>query len=573
MRSILSTSLAVLALGSAAMAQNQNLVFITNEAVGGTVDPSAGVIGNGIDTDNTRKVLVFDIDFDGDEDVFFLNHNNTSQGLINDGSGVFTADTRGTVLYTATNGVGSKGAFASDVDGDGDMDVFVATGPVGGVQQNNLWLANISAPGPSVSAFFDVSGSEPVHTDHSYDAAALSLNGSRAIIVANRTGAGVTGQNRIYDDTNGDGVYLTVAPADGTFNSANGAEIRNCRDLIVGDFDGDGLDDVFVANAGNSNELNQIFRQSGASLVDDAVATFGLNPGNSYGAAAADLNADGLLDLAVSNRLTATTGQSNFLFQNTSSVGDVDFTAVAGTSVDGDSRASYDVTFGDVDGDGDSDVIVANNNDDNAVFMNNQVENGVAAANFFTQAAADMFSQISDGLLQDNGGRTRSAIIAEFGAYGPDANHQGSEVVLANAITGSNEFYRGMGKQFFDLGGATSGNITPTLEGDGFFSPTTGGSLVIANASANRPAFLTMDIVNFNNPFNGGTQLVDLGSGTAFISGLFNLDGTGGLDLVVAAGDIPAAFSGTQLFVQVATEDLTLPGNFGITNGISLVIQ
>jgi|GEM_PF-1361940 len=572
MRTTLST-LAIMALGSSIAAQNQNLVFITNAPVGGTIAPSAGTIGNGGDTDSTRKVLVFDIDFDGDEDVFFLNHDHASQGLINDGSGVFADDLNGAALYGATLGVGAKGAFAADLDGDGDQDVFIASGPVGGVQQNNVWLDNTSAAGPGDSSFVDMSGTQPVHIDHSYDAAALTLDGVPAILVANRTGGGVTGQNRLYHDVDLDGVYVTVAPADGSFNSANPAELRNSRDVVVADFDGDGEDDVFVANAGNSGEANELFRQSDGALVADTVASFLALPGSSYGAAAADLDADGRLDLIVSNRLSATSGQANLLYKNISTVGDADFIAVFGSAIDEQSRASYDVAFGDVDGDGDIDVIAANNNDDNAVFMNNQVESGVAAEDFFSQPAPDMFTLITDGLLQSNGGRTRSALVHEFGDYGPDGNHQGAEVVFANTVAGSNEFYRGMGKQFVDIGGATSGGISPRLGGDGFFSPTTGGSLVVADGNASRPAFLLMDIVNAALPFNGGTLAIDASSGTAFISSAYFLDLSGALTLDVDAGDIPASMSGMLLFGQVATQDFDIRGHYGITNSLSIVIQ
>ena len=244
----LTLGLTFLCAAPALTAQTQNLVFITNAPVPGVATPGqAGSIGDGTDSDDTRKVVVFDVDFDGDEDVLFLNHDGFGRGLLNDGFGAFTVDTASADdLYSCTAGVGAKGVAVGDADGDGDADVFIATGPVGGVQQANVWLAN--SPGPFTN-FQDVSAFQPAHVDHSYDAAFLQLDGMVALAVANRMGGGVTGQNRLYVDSNLDGVFETVAPSGGEFASDQAADVRSSRDLVVADFDGDGLDDVFVAKS------------------------------------------------------------------------------------------------------------------------------------------------------------------------------------------------------------------------------------------------------------------------------------------------------------------------------------
>lgn len=550
-----------------ASAQTQNLVFITNENVGNVVTPGqAGTIGDGSDSASTRKVLVFDIDDDGFEDVFFLNHGASSRGLMGDGTGVFVADGfPGDDIYSASASKGAKGIAIGDADGDGDMDAILASGPVGGVHQANVWLANVSV---NATNYIDVSGFQPPHVDHSYDASFLTLAGDMAVVVANRLGTGVTGQNRLYIDSDANGVYETVAPAAGEFASDAPAEIWSSRALVVADLDGDGLDDVVVANAGNGGHPNQAFLQSGGALVAESVAGFASVAGNSYGVSLADLDADGLLDLLVANRQTAIVGELNQLFRNASTLGDLEFVAETLTVVDDASAPSYDVTFGDLDGDGDSDLIVANNDADNAVYMNNTVEDGVSAF------SAGGFTEIVDGLLQSNAGRTRSAVIAEFADYGPDGNHQGAEVVLANSIAGSNEFYRGMGKQFVDLGGATNGDINPNLRGNGFFSPTSGGALLITGGQTNASqSLLFMDVTPAAIPFGGGTLVVDPSSGTAFVSSKFQLGNDGSLELAIDEGDIPASMSGMQLFSQVLTRDEGLPTKRGLTNGLSIVIQ
>ncbi|RKY22088.1 MAG: hypothetical protein DRQ55_02245 [Planctomycetota bacterium] len=569
---ILLTTLAVAALACGALAQSQNLVYLTNDTdhSGSTSGTGiAGDIGNDLVDAATLKVAIADINADGFDDVFFLNHNALSVGMLNDGGGVFSADANGGDLYSATTSVGAKGVAWANFDGDMDLDCFVATGPVGGMQQQNAFLENNSAGGDS--SFSDITGSMTVggDKDHSYDAAFLMIDGQQHLAVANRIIGGDAangGQNRLYSNLGGD--FVNVPPVDGEFQADNVAEIMSSRDLIVADFDNDGDDDLFVANAGNGAQENRMYVQVGGVLVRDDYVS---DPGASYGATAADLDMDGDPDLLIANRATASSGSSNGYFQNLSSLlgGDnVEMARVDFTVLDDSIDPSYDVLFADLDSDGDMDVFVANNTANNKVFINTQVELGL------TPFEAGSFVEVTDGLLQSNRGATRSAVAGEFGDYGPNGNHQAMEVVFANTQAGNNEFYRGAGLQFFDMAGGTSGNFTPLLAGDGFFSPTTGGSLVSAGGAASRPAFLALDIVNAAIPFNGGTAAVDVfGSGTAFVSGAMILDGTGGLTISVEAGDIPASMSGELIFGQVITLDAGLPGGVGITNGLSIVIQ
>ena len=119
-----------------------------------------------------------------------------------------------------------------------------------------------------------------------------------------------------------------------------------------GDYDGDGDLDLFVAN--QNNQHNQLYRndgEEGFARVEegDVVSDFG----DSYSAAWGDYDGDGHLDLVVANSGT----QPNFLYRNR---GDSTFERVTDPSWAGDREPSHGVSWADYDDDGDLDLFVAN---------------------------------------------------------------------------------------------------------------------------------------------------------------------------------------------------------------------
>jgi hypothetical protein len=143
----------------------------------------------------------------------------------------------------------------------------------------------------------------------------------------------------------------------------------------AGDFDNDGDEDLFVTNL--PGETNTLYVNDGSAGFEDRTATSGLGlpsmPHTGFGTAWFDFDNDGWLDLLVANGavriMDAPAGatnafplrERNLLFRNLGTGRFQDVTARAG-SVFELPEVGRGAAFGDVDNDGDVDVLIANNN-------------------------------------------------------------------------------------------------------------------------------------------------------------------------------------------------------------------
>ena len=142
------------------------------------------------------------------------------------------------------------------------------------------------------------------------------------------------------------------------------ARVTNVRAALWGDFDNDGLTDVYLCRAG----ANQLWRQAEPNAWQDVTDTTGTANGeyDTVDGAFFDADHDGDLDIFCVNA----NGPNELLNNNL----DGTFRAIAQEQgIAGDGRASRQVVIGDLDNDRDADIIVLNDEPPHEVYLNDRL--------------------------------------------------------------------------------------------------------------------------------------------------------------------------------------------------------
>lgn len=198
----------------------------------------------------------------------------------------------------------------SDFDLDGDLDLFIASGPADGTTAPDFLFRNqLSETGEASFARI----TEGVIATDAVDGQVWNWidydNDADLDAFLTNWGASFGGlADHLY--RNDDGVYTRVTS--GPLATARGVSLAS----IWGDFDNDADQDVFVTN-GSSNQPNTFYINNGdGSFTRRTDGPMASDRAVSWGASAGDYDDDGDLDLYVANGNGTPSGQQNFLYRN-----------------------------------------------------------------------------------------------------------------------------------------------------------------------------------------------------------------------------------------------------------------
>ncbi len=166
------------------------------------------------------------------------------------------------------------------------------------------------------------------------------------------------------------GTFKNMSLLAGVAVGADG-KAKGSMGVDAGDFDNDGAEDLFMTQL--PSEGNNLYRNLGSGLFEDLSAASGLGPASlgytGFGTAWFDFDNDGWLDLLVANGAIEAIkergderfpyGERKLLFRNLRNGRFEDVTPQAG-SVFRQFEVSRGAAFGDIDNDGDIDVVISN---------------------------------------------------------------------------------------------------------------------------------------------------------------------------------------------------------------------
>ncbi|MCU0862575.1 MAG: FG-GAP-like repeat-containing protein [Planctomycetes bacterium] len=347
--------------------REQDRLYLNNG--GGTfADATASRLPPGADA--TWAVALGDVDGDGDLDL--ANGNDGSNRLfLNSGTGVFTAGVTSRTPRDAVGNFSDTVAFG-DVDGDGDLDLLM-----GKFEQDLLHVND------GTGRFEDATGGQmPVDSDWTWSLALGDVDGDGDLDLV----TGNNGQNRLYLNNGAGGFTDATAGRMPT-------SIDNTRSVAFGDVDGDGDLDLV---SGNSGQQSRLYRNNGTGTFTDVTAGhMPVRADYSNAVAFGDVDGDGDLDLVIGNGSYNPFPQRTLLYLN-------DGTGSFAEASVGQMPTLPDYTEwvmpGDVDGDGDLDLVLGNRPRHVRIFLND-------GAGTFSDGTAGRMPVVNDPTI------TRPALV------------------------------------------------------------------------------------------------------------------------------------------------------------------
>ena len=336
---------------------------------------------------------VGDINNDGWPDLYLTNLG-SNQMYLNKGDGTFEDVTKSTA---SDDPRWSTAASFFDYDRDGWLDLLVVNYAEFSVTNSPNCYAPTSARDYCTPRVFRAPGNRLFHNrrDGTFEDVTTAAGVDKEFghgLGAIAADFDDDGWIDIYIANDGDPNQLWINQKNSTFKNdawlAGAAVNRDGKTeagmgVDAGDFDASGTDDIFVTHL--MEETNTLFTNVGAAVFEDRTREAGLGmPGRrftGFGTLFFDYDNDGWLDLLVVNGAVQLLpelirkgdpfplGQPNQLFRNTGNGRFVEVVEQAGPSFQL-LEVSRGAAFGDVDNDGDTDVLVTNNNGPARLLLN-----------------------------------------------------------------------------------------------------------------------------------------------------------------------------------------------------------
>lgn len=322
-------------------------------------------------TSNTGGYALYveDIDNDGDMDIVSGSDYNIAWLENLDGQGTFGAE-----VYLDESITRCKKLYVEDLDGDGDKDVVAANSDVNGDFSEIIWYANLNGQG-------DFGGGTIIST---------FLDGARSIIAGDVDN---DGDMDVFSASSNDGTVAWYPNTNGIFGIPEilTTSTRTTRFVHAADLDGDGDEDVVSASWAaekiawfkNINGLGNFYIEQVVSYDSYLAKTVFTS----------DFDGDGDLDL-----VAASVGDDTIAwFENTNGLGLFGPKQVISNTVE---RAWF-VHAGDLDGDGDNDVVAVSYWDQQLIWYENTDGQGTFGPEQIIQTGISYKSALAQDLDGD----------------------------------------------------------------------------------------------------------------------------------------------------------------------------
>ncbi|AXG71443.1 repeat domain in Vibrio, Colwellia, Bradyrhizobium and Shewanella [Kordia sp. SMS9] len=371
-----------------------------------------------ISTTATNPLSTYASDIDGDGDLDVISASNNTNNLAwyenTDGQGTF-----GSIQVIGT-AFGTRWVFSTDLDGDGDMDVLSAT-PNSGGDRVISWHENTDGQGTFGNRQVLIGFSSGTY---SFSPADIDGDGDLDMLTAT---SGVDVINS-YENIDGQGTFgsrKSIAPL---------INFPSC--VYANDLDGDG--DMDIVTASEFDDKVAWYENT------DGQGTFGsqqiitTNADRVRSVYASDLDGDGDLDL-----LSASNNDNKIAwYENTDGQGSFGPQQIITTNANGANK----VFAIDLDGDGDMDVLSASGSDDKIAWYENTDGQGTFSAEQIISANADNAQSVYPADLDGDGDMDvlSASYVDDKIAWYENTDGQGTfsaEQIISTNITNPSSVY------------------------------------------------------------------------------------------------------------------------------------